>query len=213
MTSLRFASRTRRDSPGDPRLAAYVALKPGAAVTASQLRQFLKGKLPDYMLPASVVVLGALPHTASGKIDRRALPAPSENRQERQRSYAPPRTATEEQLAQLWSDVLGTETVGIHDDFFELGGQSLLAMRLVSRVRERFRVELPLKDLFQASTVAGLSELIEGAERREAIAAIQPVATPDDSDEILSNIDRLSDEEVRARLTGLLAEDPLALDD
>jgi amino acid adenylation domain-containing protein len=205
----------REDRSEHKRLVAYVVVEPGEGSSngSLDLRGWLARQVPDHMIPAAFVLLDALPLTPSGKVDRKSLPEPDPSGRAFLKPFTAPRTPLEEELALLWKEVLGVERVGVHDDFFELGGQSLLAMRLVSRVRERFRVELPLKDLFQASTVAGLSELIEGAERREAIAAIQPVATPDDSDEILSNIDRLSDEEVRARLTGLLAEDPLALDD
>jgi acyl carrier protein len=205
----------REDRPEHKRLVAYVVVEGGEASTngSLDLRGFLARQLPDYMIPATFVLLDALPLTPSGKVDRKSLPEPDPLGRALLNPFTAPRTPLEEELALLWREVLGVERVGVHDNFFELGGQSLLAMRLVSRVRERFRVEIPLKDLFHASTVAGLAELIEGAERRDSMEAIKPVSAPDDSDEILGNLDRLSDEEVRARLTGLLAEDPLALDD
>jgi acyl carrier protein len=205
----------REDGREHQRLVAYVVAETGGASPngSLDLRGWLARQLPDYMIPATFVLLDALPLTPSGKVDRKALPEPDPLGRALMSPFTAPRTPLEEELALLWKEVLGVERVGVHDNFFELGGQSLLAMRLVSRVREQFRVELPLKDLFQASTVATLATLIEGADRRESMAAIQPVTAPDDSDEILSQIDRLSDEEIRARLTGLLAEDPLALDD
>jgi amino acid adenylation domain-containing protein/non-ribosomal peptide synthase protein (TIGR01720 family) len=205
----------REDRSEHKRLVAYVVVEPGEQSSngSLDLRGWLARQVPAHMIPATFVLLDALPLTPSGKVDRKSLPAPDPSGRALLSPFTAPRTPLEEELALLWKEVLGVERVGVHDNFFELGGQSLLAMRLVSRVRERFRVELPLKDLFHASTVAGMAELIEGAERGEAMAAITPLTAPDDSDEILSNIDRLSDEEVRARLTGLLAEDPLALDD
>ena len=118
-------------------------------LTASDLALGLKEQLPDYMIPASFMVLDALPMTPNGKIDRLALPAPLPTRPDLANPYAAPRDAVEETLARLWSEVLDIERVGIHDDFFELGGDSLRATMVQSRIAESFRVTLPLRDLLR----------------------------------------------------------------
>jgi amino acid adenylation domain-containing protein len=145
----------------DQCLTAYVVARPGMELTASDLRAFLKERLPDPLIPTSWAFLPALPLTPNGKIDRKALPAPDELR-----SPAPsasPSTPTEELLATLWAGVLGLDRVGIHQGFFELGGHSLLAIQVVSRVRDSFGIELPLQRLFENPTVAGLSGIIDSA--------------------------------------------------
>src|SRR5262249_26029442 len=111
----------------------------------------------DYMMPAAFVLLDALPLTTNGKLDRRALPVPDSDRPELERAWVAPRTPVEEMLAALWAEVLGLDRVGIHDNFFALGGHSLLATRVVSRVRQACRVDLPLRALFEAPTIAGLA--------------------------------------------------------
>ncbi len=167
----------REDSPGEKRLVAYLATEPGNAFTVDDLRHFLQRKLPDYMTPAAFVTLDALPLTPNGKIDRRALPAPEQSRPELAEAFVAPRNPVEELLAGVWVDVLEIERVGIHDNFFDLGGHSLLATRLFSRIRDTFQVELPLADLFEASTVAALAERIEGA-KREAQGSSLPRLAP-----------------------------------
>ena len=130
-----------------------------------ELRRFLKEKLPDHMVPAVFVLLDALPLLPNGKIDRRALPAPDRSRPELDKAFVAPRTPTEELLAEIWTQLLDIERVGIHDNFFDLGGHSLLATQVVSRMREAFQVEIPLRRLFEVPTVAGLAESIEAARR------------------------------------------------
>ena len=147
----------REDVPGERRLVAYVV----AETTAEQLRRFVKGKLPDHMVPAVFVPLDVLPLLSNGKIDRLALPAPDRTRPELDKSFVAPRTLTEELLAEIWSQLLEIEQPGIHANFFDLGGHSLLATQLVSRVREAFEVEIPLRRLFETPTIAGLAESIE----------------------------------------------------
>ncbi|MGC0779176.1 MAG: amino acid adenylation domain-containing protein, partial [Candidatus Acidiferrum sp.] len=147
----------REDAPGEKRLVAYVV----AESTADELRRFLKDKLPDHMVPAVFVLLDTLPLLSNGKIDRRALPAPDRTRPELDNTFVAPRTPTEELLAQIWAQLLDLERVGVHDNFFDLGGHSLLATQAVSRMREAFQVEIPLRRLFEVPTVAGLAESIE----------------------------------------------------
>jgi amino acid adenylation domain-containing protein len=148
---------------GDSLLVAYIVSHGGAALRSGDLRNFLKESLPDYMVPSVFVSLDAFPLTPNGKINRLALPAQSRARVETGERYVAPSTPTEEILAGVWSGLLGLERVGAHDNFFELGGHSLLATRVVSRVRELFGVELPLRNLFEVPTVAGLAASLEKA--------------------------------------------------
>ena len=147
----------RVESREEKRLVAYVVSEDGVELEPEELRQTLRAKLPDYMVPSAIVVMEALPLTPSGKINRRALPAPESIFAQDEG----PRTPTEELLSGLWANVLEVSRVGINDNFFELGGHSLLATQLVSRVRETFGVELPLRELFAHPTVAGLAEQVE----------------------------------------------------
>ncbi|MEA2692843.1 MAG: hypothetical protein QOJ16_2230, partial [Acidobacteriota bacterium] len=152
----------REDRPGDKRLVAYVASPPGA--DPADLAGYLAAHLPAYMVPAAIVSLPALPLTANGKVDRRALPAPLAPETPAGRRAVPAaRTPAEEAMARIWAEVLGVEDsrIDLGDSFFELGGHSLLATRLVSRVRQAFAVELPLKAVFEAPTLAGLAGLAE----------------------------------------------------
>jgi acyl carrier protein len=128
-----------------------------------RLRSFLKERLPEQMIPSSFVVLDELPLLPNGKIDRRRLPAPDAVRPDLPGVYVAPRTGVERSLAEVWADLLGVARVGIHDNFFELGGHSLLTTQLVSRVRELFQVELPLRQVFEHPTINGLAEAIEHA--------------------------------------------------
>ncbi|MBD1908589.1 non-ribosomal peptide synthetase [Funiculus sociatus GB2-A5] len=125
-----------------------------------QLQTYLTQKLPDYMVPSAFVVLESLPLTPNGKVDRRALPAPEPVKLELAGNYVAPQTPVEEVLVKIFAEVLGVKRVGIHDNFFELGGHSLLATQLVSRVRDAFGVELPLRSVFEAPTIAELSKAI-----------------------------------------------------
>ena len=146
------------DESEDRRLAAYVA----GEVEVAELRAYLRGRLPDYMEPAAIVVMDQLPQTPNGKLDRAALPAPEPAVAGR---YVAPRTPVEEVLAEIWAEVLRLERVGVTHSFFELGGHSLLVIRVVSHIREIFGVELPLHTLFDAPTVAGMAELLTTDER------------------------------------------------
>jgi acyl carrier protein len=156
------AALARENIPGEKRLAAYVVQEPDkAATTTSDLRRFLAEKLPDYMVPSVVDFLAALPLTATGKVNRRALPAPDPARTERQETFTAPGTPTEQALAEIWSEVLGLKRVGARDNFFSLGGHSLLMTQVISRVREAFQVELPIRTFFESPTVTALARVIE----------------------------------------------------
>ncbi|HYW07111.1 MAG TPA: amino acid adenylation domain-containing protein, partial [Longimicrobium sp.] len=167
------AAVTARDDGDGPRLVGYFV---GDATPATELRAALRATLPEYMLPSAFVRLDALPLGPSGKTDRRALPAPPT---ESGAEYRAPGTEVEAALVEAWSEVLGVERVGIDDDFFDLGGHSLLATRVLSRVRQRLGVDLPVRALFQHPTVAALA----GAIRRErGDSAPQPPLEPADRD-------------------------------
>jgi amino acid adenylation domain-containing protein len=167
----------REDVPGDQRLVAYVVPPPRReAPSTAALRAFLKGKLPDYMIPSAFVALGSLPLTGNGKTDRDALPAPSLARSEG--AFVEPRTPTERRLAEIWAEVLGAGRVGTADNFFELGGHSLLATQVMARVARAFRVEVPLRAMFEAPTVAGLADRIEAIRGQEGRAPSVPAIRP-----------------------------------
>ncbi|TNV64185.1 non-ribosomal peptide synthase/polyketide synthase, partial [Corallococcus exiguus] len=161
----------------DTRLVAYLVGGTDVAGTEA-LRAFLSERLPEYMVPGAFVSLKALPLTSSGKVDRRALPVPDIASGEAP-EYVAPRNPTEEQLASLWADLLRVERVGVHDDFFALGGHSLLATQLLSRVRAALQVELPLRAVFKAPTLAALASALEEARgRSEGLQAppLRPVS-------------------------------------
>ncbi|WNG36166.1 amino acid adenylation domain-containing protein [Archangium violaceum] len=161
----------REDRPGDKRLVAYVVTAGQQAPAASELRAYLKEHLPEYMVPSAFVVLEQLPLTPNGKVNRKALPAPEVTASDAE--YIAPRTPTEEQLAAIWAEVLGVPRVGAEDDFFQLGGHSLLATRVLSRLRSAFAVELPVRALFEASTLSALAGRIDDANARQARGAQQ----------------------------------------
>jgi len=151
----------REDEPGDKRLVAYVVLHQEQVLRSAELRSYLKAKLPDYMVPATFVLLSAMPLTPNGKVDRNALPVPNIARPELEELYVAPRTTLEQQIAEIWAQVLHLEHVGIYDNFFELGGYSLLAIQIGSRLRKALQVEIPLPSLFETPTVATLAQRIE----------------------------------------------------
>jgi len=159
------------ESAAGKRLVAYVALQPGAGQDSARLRAALAQRLPDYMLPSAFVLLEALPRTPSGKLDRRALPAPEPAQADAGAEDSRPRTPVEEMLAAMWERVLDLPHVGVHDNFFDLGGHSLLATQLISRVRETFTIELPLRTLFEHPTVAELAAEVDAATSGAATSA------------------------------------------
>jgi amino acid adenylation domain-containing protein len=165
----------REDRRGDPRLVAYVASPDGPSPL--ELRAFVARWLPEYMVPETVVVLAALPLTANGKIDRRALPEPE--LPARPSASAGPRTPAEELVADVWAGLLGLERVEIHENFFELGGHSLLATQVASRLREIFEVDVPVRWIFEAPTVAGLAARVEAGRLSAPAEPVPPVRPAD----------------------------------
>jgi amino acid adenylation domain-containing protein len=149
----------REDNPGERRLVAYIVASGDAAPGTSDIRAFLQRKLPDYMIPSVFVSLEALPLTPNGKIDRKLLPAP-ERTPLQQTGYVAPRTASDEILAGIWAEVLGLERAGIKDNFFEVGGNSFLAVKLLSEIYKTFGKQLPLATLFNAQTVEELAKVL-----------------------------------------------------
>ncbi|MCP4664450.1 MAG: AMP-binding protein, partial [bacterium] len=167
----------REDVPGNRQLAAYVVRAPEVPdLDAAELCDHLGKSLPDYMMPAAVVFLDSIPWTPGGKIDRKALPAPEHG--EGEEGFVAPRNPAEELVAGVWAAVLGHPRVGAEDNFFELGGHSLLATQVISRLREVFGVELPVAELFEAPTVAGLAAVVEAASatRGRPVPPIRPLA-------------------------------------
>jgi len=177
---LREAAVVAREEPmgdhRDRRLVAYVVPGPSGMLETGDLRDFLRARLPEYMLPTAFVRLEALPLTRNGKVDRGALPDPEKaSGRERAAGSQAPRNQVQELLAGLWEEVLGYERIGVEANFFELGGHSLLATQLISRVRQTFQAELPLRALFDAPSIAGLAEAIDGALRAGGGAALPPL--------------------------------------
>ncbi len=170
----------RERAAGDLQLVAYVAGRPGGPPASTEMRQFLRERLPEFMIPATFVALDSLPVTASGKVDRRALPEPDwgGDGAAREGEFVAPRTPTEEQLAAIWSEVLNIERVGAYDNFFDLGGNSLLGMRLIPRIRKAFSIDLPPVALFNAPTLSELAEQIvasQASPHRLDLPSVQPV--------------------------------------
>ena len=157
----------REDVPGDKRLVAYVIAAPGSDINAAELRRLVREKLPEYMVPSAIVSLAALPLLPNGKVDRRGLPAPEGQRQT-EAAYVAPTNETERAIADVWKELLRVETVGIHDNFFDLGGHSLLVVQLHSRLRRRLGRDLAVLDLFIHPTVHALATKLGGPEEPEA---------------------------------------------
>ncbi|MBD1911607.1 MULTISPECIES: non-ribosomal peptide synthetase [unclassified Leptolyngbya] len=147
-----------RDEEG---LVAYVVLDPAQPATTDTMRRFLQAKLPDYMVPSAFQVLEALPLNMNGKVDRKALPDPDLSQGNSDTPYVAPRTELEKSLADVWAAILGVERVGIENDFFTLGGHSLMAAQVIARIQENLEIDLPLRRLFEFPTIAGLAEFIE----------------------------------------------------
>jgi len=180
---------SRQNLDGDIKLAAYIVPTSQPRPSSDQLRRLLKETLPDYMIPSIYVELEALPVTPTGKIDRKALPEPSDTRPQLEVSYVSFRNETEKQLIGIWEDVLDVRPIGIHDNFFDLGGHSLSASRIVSSVMQHFQLEIPLQALFQSPTVAEMAIVI--AEHQSEQLGNEKL------DNILNELESLSDEEAK----------------
>ena len=166
----------REDVPGDKRLVAYVISKPDSNASSSEWRGYLRQSLPEYMIPSDFVSLEQFPLTPNGKVDRRALPAPDSTRVSTE--FVAARNPGEELLCGIWSEVLRVPTVGVHDNFFELGGHSLLATQVISRIQRTLKLDVPLRAIFEESTVAGLAKRVEqlrGAGEAVGIPPLYPV--------------------------------------
>ncbi|MCF4970659.1 amino acid adenylation domain-containing protein [Nostoc sp. CMAA1605] len=181
----------REDEPGKKFLVAYLVAQ-GNTPTPKSLRNFLKEKLPDYMIPTAFVFLEALPLTPNGKVNRRALPVPEYTQRNLENDFVVPSTPIEKELATIWIEVLKLQQVGIHDNFFELGGHSLLATQAISRLREVFNLDFPLRYLFENPTIAELAQKVMEQQIEQA--------ENDDLARILAEVDQLSEEEVTQQL-------------
>jgi natural product biosynthesis luciferase-like monooxygenase protein len=172
------ASETNRD---ESYLAAYLISNDQGQPTVASLRQLLLTELPDYMVPSAFMYLDAFPLTPNGKIDRKALPVPTMDRSQLDHAYVAPRSAVERRLSRLWTEVLEVDQVGIHDDFFDLGGHSLQAVRLFAQIRQTMGVNMPLAVLFQAPTIAELSSYLDEGDKAapasSCLVPIQPAGT------------------------------------
>ncbi len=179
----------REDRPGDKRLVAYIVPNQEQVLNTSKLRNSLKEQLPDYMVPSVLVVLEALPLIPNGKVDRQALPVPEQRHSEPETAFVTPQTPIEKELANIWSEVLNIEQVGIYDNFFDIGGHSLIATQLMSRVRTRLGVEIPLRELFGSPTIKELSEIVE-------LALVANSSSPK-IDEMLDLIEGIDEDEAQ----------------
>ena len=167
----------RREAGGEKRLVGYVVREgAGEELSVSELRRYLKERLPGYMVPSAFIFLERLPQTANGKLDRQALPTVRLDERNCERDYVAPRNPTEELVAGIWADILGMEQVSVFDNFFESGGHSLKAARIASRLRGAFSINLPLSTIFKTATVAGLAELIEKVVREKQGICAPPIA-------------------------------------
>ena len=181
-------------SPRDTRLVAYVAADSTQLPSSHDLRDWLRQQLPDYMVPAAILRLDQLPFTPSGKLDRNALPLPDLSHVELEVNYVPPRSVVEQVLCHIWAETLRLERVGVHTNFFELGGDSLIAMWLLAHIERTFLVRLPLQTMFEAPTIAQVAQLLVQQEVKPG----QVVATA----RLQQKIDSLAPEETQQASQG-----------
>jgi amino acid adenylation domain-containing protein len=182
-----------REIGDDRRLVAYLLAEETADLNSTELRDFIRLSLPDYMVPSHFVIMDAFPLSPAGKVDRKALPDPDSSRIATEADYVAPRTETEETLAAIAAELLAVDQVGVHDNFFELGGHSLLATQFISRVREAFDVDIELRVLFEHPTVAEIAGEID-SRRSESEQVTDTIA------DLLSQLDQMSDDEVKRLL-------------
>ncbi|HEY9509925.1 MAG TPA: amino acid adenylation domain-containing protein, partial [Verrucomicrobiae bacterium] len=199
--SIRDAVVTVRNSPAqDRQLVAYVTLRNGSDFDRAQLQRFLQGKLPAYLLPSQIVSLPEFPLTLNGKIDVRALPDPEPLSAPAPDAIVHPRNSAEENLARIWREVLGRNSFGVHDNFFALGGHSLLVTQMISRITKQFQIELPVRDVFETPTIAGLAmKLTEAPVIQTASTSIPRRQTARaQARQLLNQLDQLSEAEVES---------------
>ena len=182
----------REDTPGDQRLTAYV-IPEHEAVDNHELISILKAKLPEYMVPAVIVRLEAFPLSSSGKIDRKALPAPAHDHR-KATDFTAPRTLYEKELARVWAEILSVDNPSIHDNFFELGGHSLLATRIIARINRDFGIQLPLRELFENPTLEGLAQTMVKS-KSQTVADTKLM-------DMLTHLENLSDADAERLLRG-----------
>ena len=199
------------DARGGKRLVAYLQRSAHPSPDAGLLQQFLKTKLPDYMTPSAFVVLDKFPLTPNGKINRKALPTPAAERAESKQPFTPPRTPTEETLAKIWRELLRQPEIGIDDNFFQIGGHSLLAMQLMARARNEFQTVLSLRNIFEAPTIAQLAVILDRKNGRPATPMIHPLTraqriSAEHALELLGKLDELSETEVESLLQQISAD-------
>jgi acyl-coenzyme A synthetase/AMP-(fatty) acid ligase/acyl carrier protein len=184
----------RHDVPGDTRLVAYLVPQPDREPATNEVRTFLRELLPEYMVPTAFVTLRAFPLTPNGKINREALPAPTSSNVDLEGTYVAPRTVLEEVIAAIWVETLGFKRIGVHDNFFEVGGHSLLAMQVISRIREEFHIELPVRSFFDGMTIERLAASVLEREpepgRSEKIARTLKAVAEMSENELLEMISR-----------------------
>jgi thioesterase domain-containing protein/acyl carrier protein len=164
----------------DKKLIAYFVAENSATISPTELREHLRKKLPDYMIPAAFVPMPSLPLNANGKVDRKALPAPDKLTSDLKKQFTAPRDEIETKLAKIWEEVLGVRQIGIDDHFFELGGHSLMAVRLIARIEKVFGKKIPVTTIFQSPSVAQLAEVLRGGKAvisASSIVEIQPKGT------------------------------------
>ncbi len=198
----------REDERRQKSLVAYLVRSAHPSPDAGMLQQFLRKKLPDYMIPSAFVVLDKFPLTPNGKTDRKALSVTASERTSARQTFTPPRTPAEETLAKIWRELLCQPEIGIDDNFFEIGGHSLLAMQLMSRARKEFQAELSLRQIFEAPTIAELADvLMQKQQQPEApLLLARSRISPEDAKELLGKLDELSDKEVELLLQQVSVE-------
>jgi acyl carrier protein len=177
--------------PEDKSLVAYVVAKDKVGLDVEELRKFLASKLSDNMIPGVFMFMDSLPFV-NGKLDRKALPKPGNVRPQLTQAYVPPSNPTEQRLVRVWEEVLAVHPIGIHDNFFDLGGNSLSAGRIVSRITQSFQVEMPLQCLFESPTIAALALAITNFQTRQA--------QDHDMAQMLGTIEKVTEEEAKQLL-------------
>ncbi len=194
------------------KLVAYLVVRPGLALDADSVRHFLRAKLPEHMVPSQYLTVEALPLLPNGKVDRRNLSFATSARVLEHRRYIAPRTETEEKMARVWCEVLGLEEIGIQDNFFGLGGHSLMVIQVIARIRKVFEVEIPVRSLFEDPTIERSAKAVEeslakGVKARLPIAARRKPAAPGNGREaLMAQLGAMSEDEVHALLNQVLRE-------